>query len=92
MFNFVYRDIFITVDYYRNIFDVDKLEKINSQRVTMILRQHFVDMKFQKNLYLTVGPNCHQSNLQVSLPNEIPVLTTSLYHSRGNEKVEVSAQ
>ncbi|CAB3984941.1 Retrovirus-related Pol poly from transposon, partial [Paramuricea clavata] len=89
IFEFEKKSYLVTVDYYSNFFEVDRLEKLTSLAVIKKLKPHFARFGIPNTLVTDNGPQFISDDFRdFSMKYQFEHITTSPYHHQSNGKAE----
>ena len=93
MFTLKGKDYLVTVDYYSNYWELDKLDNTNASTIIRKLKAHFARYGSPSQLVSDNGPQFVADEFQKFVKCwDIEHLTTSPYNSKGNGKVEAAVK
>ena len=89
IFEFEKKSYLVTVDYYSNFFEVDRLEQLTSLAVIKKLKSHFARFGIPNSLVTDNGPQFISDDFRdFSMKYQFEHITTSPYHHQSNGKAE----
>ena len=89
IFEFEKKSYLVTVDYYSNFFEVDRLEQLTSLAVIKKLKPHFARFGIPNTLVTDNGPQFISDDFRdFSMKHQFEHITTSPYHHQSNGKAE----
>ena len=89
IFEFEKKSYLVTVDYYSNFFEVDRLEQLTSLAVVKKLKPHFARFGIPNTLVTDNGPQFISDDFRdFSMKYQFEHITTSPYHHQSNGKAE----